>query len=52
MDSKKTCIPIKTLPESARPRERLMEYGANSLPTYELLAIILRSGANMGQPSS
>ncbi|WP_195851012.1 RadC family protein [Aerococcus tenax] len=48
MDSKKTCIPIKTLPESARPRERLMEYGANSLPTYELLAIILRSGGKYG----
>lgn len=35
---------IKDMPSYERPRERLMAYGAASLNTYELLAIILRVG--------
>lgn len=35
---------IRDLPPSERPRERLMNYGASSLSTAELLAIILRTG--------
>ena len=35
---------IKDLPSSERPRERLLHYGAASLSTSELLAIILRTG--------
>ncbi len=35
---------IKELPLSERPRERLQLYGASSLSTAELLAIILRTG--------
>ncbi|MFC2029231.1 DNA repair protein RadC [Chloroflexota bacterium] len=35
---------IKELPSSERPRERLLHYGATSLSSAELLAIILRTG--------
>lgn len=35
---------IHELPEEIRPRERLMSHGAQSLTSYELLAIILRTG--------
>ena len=35
---------VKEMPESERPRERLLEYGPGALSTGELLAIILRSG--------
>jgi len=35
---------IKELPLGERPRERLQHYGAGSLSTAELLAIILRTG--------
>jgi len=35
---------IKELTEGERPRERMMEYGAENLGTGELLAILLRSG--------
>ena len=35
---------IKELPNSERPRERLINYGASALSTAELLAIILRVG--------
>lgn len=35
---------IRDLPPNERPRERLMNYGASSLSTAELLAIILRTG--------
>ena len=35
---------IKELTEGERPRERMMEYGAESLGTGELLAVLLRSG--------
>jgi len=36
---------IRELPASERPRERLRDYGADSLATSELLAIILRTGS-------
>jgi DNA repair protein RadC len=36
---------IRELPASERPRERLRDYGADSLSTAELLAIILRTGS-------
>lgn len=35
---------IKELTEGERPRERMMKYGAESLGTGELLAILLRTG--------
>lgn len=35
---------IKELPNTERPRERLIEYGPQSLSNAELLAIILRTG--------
>lgn len=35
---------IKDWPESERPRERLIKYGAESLSDAQLLAIILRTG--------
>ncbi len=35
---------IKDMPQFERPRERLFKYGAKSLSTYELLAIIFRIG--------
>ncbi len=38
-------VTIKDLPESERPRERLSHYGANSLSTAELIAIVLRTGS-------
>lgn len=36
---------IQHLPEEERPRERLMHFGAESLSTAELIAIILGSGS-------
>ena len=42
--------PIRTWPESERPREKLIEHGAATLSEAELLAIILRTGnASSGQ---
>ncbi|RJS59838.1 DNA repair protein RadC [Bacillus sp. PK3_68] len=41
--SKETFI-IRDVPAEERPRERLVAYGAASLSTHELLAIILRTG--------
>lgn len=38
-------IRIKDLPAQERPRERLLNNGADSLKTSELLAIILRTGS-------
>ena len=35
---------IKDLPQSDRPRERLVEHGAESLKNSELIAILLRTG--------
>lgn len=37
-------LPIKEWPESERPRERLLNKGADSLTDAELLAIFIRSG--------
>ncbi|MBN1579218.1 MAG: DNA repair protein RadC [Anaerolineae bacterium] len=37
---------IRDLPESERPRERLINYGASALSTAELLAIMLRMGVH------
>lgn len=36
---------IKEIPESERPRERLIKYGVNSLSNEELLAILLKTGS-------
>jgi DNA repair protein RadC len=38
-------IRIKDLPKSERPRERLVELGADALSAAELIAILLRTGA-------
>src|SRR5580658_10008443 len=35
---------IKDLPERERPRERLVEFGADALKNSELIAILLRTG--------
>ncbi|QGU94909.1 DNA repair protein RadC [Clostridium bovifaecis] len=40
----KSMLKIMDLPESERPRERLLKYGADVLSNNELLAIILRTG--------
>ncbi len=37
-------ITIHDLPDSERPRERLLQHGSQALSTAELLAIILRTG--------
>jgi DNA repair protein RadC len=37
---------IRDLPATERPRERLRDYGAGSLSTGELVAIVLRTGAS------
>jgi DNA repair protein RadC len=39
-----TAFTIRELPRSDRPRERLVDLGANALSTAELLAIVLGSG--------
>ncbi len=44
IDTPKTKISIQDMPDSERPRERLLLNGAKSLTNAELLAIILRSG--------
>ena len=36
--------PIKDWPEDERPRERLLQFGEDSLSEAQLLAIILRTG--------
>jgi DNA repair protein RadC len=36
---------VRDLPLSERPRERLLKLGAEAMNTMELLAIILRTGA-------
>ena len=41
---------IKQWPENERPRERLLQYGAESLSDAQLLAIVLRTGG--GQKSA
>lgn len=35
---------IRQIPESERPRERLVKYGARSLSTEDLIAIIMKTG--------
>ena len=37
-------ITIKEMPLNERPRERLLNYGPNSLSNEELLSIILKTG--------
>ena len=37
-------VRIREIPSDERPRERLLQYGADSLSTAELLAILLRTG--------
>ena len=41
-------VGLKDLPESVRPRERLLHVGPGSLSNAELLAIILRTGGRSG----
>ncbi|MDD4069380.1 MAG: DNA repair protein RadC [Candidatus Izemoplasmatales bacterium] len=36
---------IKDMPKTERPRERLLNYGPESLSSYELIAILLRVGS-------
>lgn len=36
---------IKEMPKQERPRERFLKFGASSLSTHELLAIIIRTGS-------
>ncbi len=38
-------IMIKDIPESERPRERMLRYGSGGLSNIELLAILLRTGS-------
>jgi len=44
LDDKLFGVQIKASPEQARPRERLLAEGAESLTDAELLAILIRSG--------
>ena len=39
---------IKELPSEERPREKLIQYGADTLSNTELLAILIRSGTREG----
>ena len=39
-------LSMREMPESERPRERLLAFGAENLSTYELLAIIIGSGSH------
>ena len=43
LDNKKN-ITVKDMPDSLKPRERLIKFGPETLNDYELLAIILGSG--------
>src|SRR6185295_8431390 len=40
----KTSLPMRDVPEADRPRERLLEQGAQALADAELLAVLLRTG--------
>jgi DNA repair protein RadC len=42
--NKKKSFTIHDLPVTERPRERLQKYGAESLSTQEIIALILGSG--------
>ncbi len=37
---------VREWPETERPRERLIKYGAEALSDAQLLAIVLRTGSN------
>jgi DNA repair protein RadC len=43
-ESPRYSVAIRELPSEDRPRERLINYGAQALSTAELIAIILRTG--------
>lgn len=45
MDSVNQYHTLKDFPEDERPREKLLQYGADSLSTAELMAIIIRTGS-------
>ena len=42
--SKSKTFTVHDLPKSERPRERLIEHGADKLSSTELLALILNTG--------
>jgi DNA repair protein RadC len=46
------CLRIADLPDSERPRERLMSQGAKNLATAELIAILLGTGQGAGKLSA
>lgn len=46
------CLRIADLPQTERPRERLMQQGAKNLATAELLAILLGTGQGPGKLSA
>lgn len=46
------CLRIADLPQTERPRERLMQQGAKNLATAELLAILLGTGQGAGKLSA
>jgi DNA repair protein RadC len=46
------CLRVTDLPTSERPRERLIEHGAKTLSTAELLAILLGTGQGPGKLSA
>ena len=47
-----TSLRVLDLPESDRPRERLIQRGAGSLSSPELLAILLGTGQGAGKLSA
>jgi DNA repair protein RadC len=46
------CLKVADMPASERPRERLISYGAKSLATAELIAILLGTGQGPGKLSA
>ncbi|MCU0565949.1 MAG: DNA repair protein RadC [Oculatellaceae cyanobacterium Prado106] len=46
------CIRVADMPHTERPRERLVSYGAKTLATAELLAILLGTGQGAGKLSA
>lgn len=46
------CLRIADLPDSERPRERLLSHGAKNLATAELIAILLGTGQGAGKLSA
>lgn len=44
MNEQPASFPIRKWPEGERPREKLIQFGAESLTDAELLAILLRVG--------